>query len=262
MFKIGEFSNLVRVSARMLRHYDKSGLFIPAEVDPFTGYRFYSAKQIPLLMRIVSLRDMGFGIEEIEEVLPHYENVEYMKKALEQKEKQIEIALKIEQTKLDRITSMHASLNKEDSKMIYEVEIKEIPALQVISLREVISSFEAEFGQWDKLCAFINKHGIDCVMQGHSIYHDAEKESEVDVEIAFPVVATGENRDGFIFKELEKIPLAATIRFPLPYTNYSKAMEILATWLENNYEINGPIRGVSVEESIVELQVPILEKTI
>ncbi|MCL2560362.1 MAG: ATP-binding cassette domain-containing protein [Turicibacter sp.] len=69
MFKIGEFSKLVRVSARMLRYYDKNGLFTPAEVDPFTGYRLYSAKQIPLLMKIVALRDMGFGVEEMEEVL-------------------------------------------------------------------------------------------------------------------------------------------------------------------------------------------------
>ena len=51
MFKIGEFSQLVRVSPRMLRHYEKCGLLYPAEIDPYTGYRQYSAGQIPLLSR-------------------------------------------------------------------------------------------------------------------------------------------------------------------------------------------------------------------
>jgi DNA-binding transcriptional MerR regulator len=83
MFKIGEFSKMVRVSARMLRHYDQCGLLSPAETDRFTGYRLYNAEQIPQLTRIVELRDMGFGIDEIKEILPNYKNAEFMSGALE-----------------------------------------------------------------------------------------------------------------------------------------------------------------------------------
>ena len=39
MLKIGEFSKLSRISIRLLRQYDESGLLIPEAVDPFTGYR-------------------------------------------------------------------------------------------------------------------------------------------------------------------------------------------------------------------------------
>lgn len=39
MLKIGEFSKLSRLSVRMLRYYDASGLLTPAVVDPFTGLR-------------------------------------------------------------------------------------------------------------------------------------------------------------------------------------------------------------------------------
>jgi DNA-binding transcriptional MerR regulator len=42
VFKIGDFSRLVRLSTKMLRHYDEIGLFKPALVDRFTGYRYYS----------------------------------------------------------------------------------------------------------------------------------------------------------------------------------------------------------------------------
>jgi DNA-binding transcriptional MerR regulator len=64
MFKIGEFSKMVRVTSRMLRHYEKCGLLTPTEIDRFTGYRMYTAMQIPILYRIVQLRDMGFGVKK------------------------------------------------------------------------------------------------------------------------------------------------------------------------------------------------------
>ena len=66
MFKIGDFSKLTRVSVRMLRYYDEVGLFKPVEIDDFTGYRYYSAKQISELNLIISLRDMGFNVADIE----------------------------------------------------------------------------------------------------------------------------------------------------------------------------------------------------
>lgn len=43
VLKIGEFSQLGRVSVRMLRHYDATGLLKPAKVDHLSGYRFYTA---------------------------------------------------------------------------------------------------------------------------------------------------------------------------------------------------------------------------
>lgn len=262
MFKIGEFSKLVRVSARMLRHYDKSGLFIPAEVDPFTGYRLYSAKQIPLLMKIVSLRDAGFKVEEMEEVLSFFDDPAYLASALADKRRHVQTQLEAEQAKLNHIASMVDKIKKEMRQMEYVVTLKEIPAIQVLSLREVIANPADEFGQWDKMVAFINANGIDYEMRSHSIYHDGEyKDSEVDVEIAFPVKEKVVDKDGFVFKELERIPLCATISFPLPYTNYNKAMEKVAVWLEEEgYAIAGLIRGVSVDEGTVELQIPVHKK--
>jgi DNA-binding transcriptional MerR regulator len=46
MFTIGEFARHGRVSVRMLRHYDSTGLLRPARVDPASGYRFYAAGQL------------------------------------------------------------------------------------------------------------------------------------------------------------------------------------------------------------------------
>src|SRR5262245_4188558 len=69
MFRIGEFARFTRVSVKMLRHYDEVGLFQPAQVDPDTGYRYYTVDQLPRLNRIILLRDLGFGLDQIADVL-------------------------------------------------------------------------------------------------------------------------------------------------------------------------------------------------
>ena len=69
MFKIGEFSRLVQVPVPTLRYYDEVGLLKPIEVDRFTGYRYYSADQLPRLNRILALKGLGFTLEQIAEVL-------------------------------------------------------------------------------------------------------------------------------------------------------------------------------------------------
>ena len=69
MLKIGEFSKLSRVSIRMLRHYDDIGLLKPAEIDDFTGYRYYREEQLFTVGRITSLKDMGFALADIIKIL-------------------------------------------------------------------------------------------------------------------------------------------------------------------------------------------------
>ena len=74
MLRIGEFSKLSRVSIRMLRHYDDIGLLKPAEIDQFTGYRYYSPEQLPVIGRITALKDMEFSLADIVKMLEIYEN--------------------------------------------------------------------------------------------------------------------------------------------------------------------------------------------
>jgi DNA-binding transcriptional MerR regulator len=57
MYRIGQFSRLVKVSTRMLRYYDECGVFSPSHVDEQTGYRLYSPNQISHLNQILLLRD-------------------------------------------------------------------------------------------------------------------------------------------------------------------------------------------------------------
>lgn len=69
MFRIGAFARLAGVSAKMLRAWDALSLFRPVWVDPSSGYRWYSAAQLPELRRILALRDVGVSLTEIAQLV-------------------------------------------------------------------------------------------------------------------------------------------------------------------------------------------------
>ncbi len=65
MIKIGDFANLFNVSIKTVRYYESLGLIIPKYVDIYTGYRYYDEDNIYTMQDIISLKNLGFSLEEI-----------------------------------------------------------------------------------------------------------------------------------------------------------------------------------------------------
>ncbi len=66
---IGDFARITHLSVKTLRRYHEAELLEPAEVDPFTGYRYYNTAQVPTAQVIRRFRDLGMPVREIGEVL-------------------------------------------------------------------------------------------------------------------------------------------------------------------------------------------------
>jgi DNA-binding transcriptional MerR regulator len=66
---IGGFSRATHMSVKMLRHYHQIGLLEPADVDPVTNYRRYTADQIPTAQVIRRFRELQMPLERIRDVL-------------------------------------------------------------------------------------------------------------------------------------------------------------------------------------------------
>ena len=69
MLAIGEFSRLTHLSIRTLRRYHDADLLVPATVDDATGYRYYSADQIPTAQVIHRLRELDVPLPEVRRIL-------------------------------------------------------------------------------------------------------------------------------------------------------------------------------------------------
>ncbi len=64
-FKVGDLAAMFDMSIRALRLYDKMELFKPGYIDEQTGYRYYTADQIPLLNTILVFKAIGVKLYQI-----------------------------------------------------------------------------------------------------------------------------------------------------------------------------------------------------
>ncbi|MBE9118746.1 MerR family transcriptional regulator [Lusitaniella coriacea LEGE 07157] len=67
-WKIGDLANKVGLSVRTLRYYDELGLLKPSKRTD-VGHRLYLEGDVIRLQQIVSLRQLGFSLEEIKACL-------------------------------------------------------------------------------------------------------------------------------------------------------------------------------------------------
>jgi len=63
-WKVGELAERTGLSVRALHYYEEIGLLSPSRRTG-SGHRLYSAEDVLRLQRIVSLRSLGFALEEI-----------------------------------------------------------------------------------------------------------------------------------------------------------------------------------------------------
>lgn len=68
LLTIGEFSKLMQVTVKTLRHYEQKGLLSPQRVDEWTGYRYYGIEQMQRMNDILDLKRLGFSLEEIKDL--------------------------------------------------------------------------------------------------------------------------------------------------------------------------------------------------
>lgn len=145
MLTIGEFARLGQVSPRMLRHYDELGLLRPASVDPASGYRSYSVHQLASLHRIVALRDVGFGLEQIRRVLEEDVSVDELRGMLRLRRAQIEQSVGEEQERLRRVEAHLRALEGSTAMELQDVVIKETQPIRV-ALATATGLSHAEIG--------------------------------------------------------------------------------------------------------------------
>lgn len=62
-FTIGQFKKMSGLTARTLQYYDEIGLLAAKRTS--SGHRYYQESDLWILQKIVSLKFLGFSLEEI-----------------------------------------------------------------------------------------------------------------------------------------------------------------------------------------------------
>lgn len=97
-WKIGELAKRVGLTVRMLHHYDRIGLFSPSRHTE-SGHRLYTLDDLKKLQQIVSLKQLGFRLQDIKTMLhnPDYDPMEMLQLQLSRFDEQIRTLTELRQ---------------------------------------------------------------------------------------------------------------------------------------------------------------------
>ncbi len=270
MLRISDFAQLSRVSSKALRLYDRMGLLKPIQVDPETGYRYYSATQLPRLNRILVFKELGFSLEQIAQLLDENIAPDVIRGMLRLKQAEIQQRLLDDQSRLQRVEFRLQEL--EEGKMPnYEVVIKPIEAQLVAAAMGVIPNYE-DCGPiiqrlFDQTYGYVAQQGIKPFGPGIAVYHDTKlRDRGIPMEAALPIEKPISGSDHIWVYELPAYETVASVVHPGPFATLGQAYNAILEWIEKNgYRITGSTREVYLQyerggdqsQYVTEVQVPI-----
>ncbi len=270
MIRIGDFSKLGRVSVKTLRYYDEVGLLVPIEVDRFTGYRLYDYQQLPRLYRILALKDLGFSLDEIRQLLASELPSAQLHGMLRLRQAEIERRVVDETERLARVQRWLNQIEQEDRMTTYDVMIKPIEALSVASIRATVPTPPDQGALWEALMGAIGQQGGRMVGAPIAIYHDPEyRERDWDIEVCMPVADGMRAAGQLALRQLPAVEHMAAVVHAGPFETISQAYDSIAKWIDaSGYRIAGPGREVilrppapdgnqSDAQTVVEVQFPV-----
>ncbi len=258
MFRIGEFSRIARVTIETLRHYDALGLLKPEQVDTFTGYRYYAARQLKTLTRILALKESGFSLDEIARILQEKLSNDEIRGMLKTQLVLAEREILSAQARQEQINHRLKYLDLEESMPDYEVILKSVEPLTIAAIREIVPTVDQmparcgamfqQIGQW----LVSNRLPFGPTLTIY--YNEAYTSENIDTECAFVVVdavaaQAAQPVPPMILRTLSGAPtVASTVvseDFYQKPNGLTPAYHAIARWIdENGYRIIGPAREI------------------
>jgi DNA-binding transcriptional MerR regulator len=216
MFSIGEFARHVRVSVRMLRHYDAIGLLRPASTDPATGNRLYRASQLADLNRVIALKDLGFTLQQVQAILGERVTAAELRGMLKLRRAEIQAQIGAETARLARIEARLLTIEDEASGPVEGVVIKRLPPVRVAEVAAIAASYEPEAitpviqPLYCELWPHLAGAGVATAGPAIAYYEDVPSgDGAVLVHAAVPVVAAAPAEHGFRIAGLPEVATAA-----------------------------------------------------
>jgi DNA-binding transcriptional MerR regulator len=254
MLQIGQFARLGGISAKQLRAYDALGLFRPVWVDRWSGYRYYSPAQLPELRRILALRQLGMGLDEIGGLARGGE----LRAALDRRREELERERRIVE---ERLAALDISVGAEEGPDVV-VRPVGVEPVAVMSVDAAVSDAFYELESYVR----------DLGRRAHRPPGALPSSREIFVPVTRPIPET----DRISYRRLPACRAAAIIHRG-PYDRVAAARAALLRWVEAaGFVAAGPMRTLYLafgaepelrvppgwvveraEEFVTELQLPV-----
>ncbi|SNQ51780.1 MerR family transcriptional regulator [Frankia canadensis] len=269
------------MSVRMLRHYDAIGLLRPAQVDPSTGYRWYTAAQLTRLNRIVALRGLGFGLQQVQELLGERVGAEELRGMLRLRQAELRAQIAADTARLADIQARLRMIESEAAMSTIEITVKPLPAVRVVELTGVARNMEPLSigpvirGLYERLGAALRSAGVTPTGPAIAYYTDPHADGDgenIVVHAALPIGALPADGTpaaaalaGAAVVDLPAVTQVATVVHRGSMDDCLPSYQALARWIEDaGYRTTGPSRELSlacpedVDGWVTEIQEPIV----
>ncbi len=271
MFKIGDFSKVAQVSGRLLRYYDEIDLFKPAHIDLETGYRYYTAEQLPDLNRILALKNLGLSLDQIARMVQDQVSTEEIRGMLLLKKSQIEQTLREEVNKLQAVESRLRQIDKAGEWSDLPVAIKDIPPQPFLSSRKRDLGDGEFYAFYSELTHALIANNTKTYGSCVCITHNDLFDTPLDLELGYVVrdnstsMLALPNHPDMEFTILEGAQMATLVHVGDWITGL-QSYQALGTWVEQSgYQICGAGREIFIDvnmttndaNNIFEIQFPI-----
>jgi len=243
MYSIGEFSTIVGLSVKTLRHYHQQGVLVPDYVDPQTGYRYYKADNLERARAVVCLRKLEFPLGEIKEILDACDDESDVLDYLQRQ--QAALAAKMLRYR-GIVVSLKTIISSErEAKRImqdspFQVEEKTLPATLIAGIR--MKGAYRECGQgFARLGKGFGRHICGKPFCLH--YDDEYREDDADFEACVPI-RKPRQLEGVDVRELPG-GRGVTLLHQGPYEQLGRSYaKILQYVKQQGYQIVRPTREV------------------
>jgi DNA-binding transcriptional MerR regulator len=237
-------------------------------VDADSGYRYYTAAQLPRVNRVLVLKDLGLSLDDIRSILEDELSPAELRGMLRLRRAEIGARVQEERARLERVESRLRVIEKEGSMPEREVVLKEMPSVRGLSLREVLPGVADFPGFIGDGFAALGMAGAQMTGPPFVVYHDPEfTGSDIDAEMVYPTtlpgpVATPTGRT-LTERIVEGGPVASLVHVG-EYHTIGEAYQALGTWLdEQGRRGAGPPREIYLTgpdepgPPVTEIQMPL-----
>jgi DNA-binding transcriptional MerR regulator len=276
VYKIGAFANLCQTSVQTLRYYERLGLIEPEYIDPFTNYRYYTLRQIEQVNRIMALKELGFTLDQIHDLISNQIATARIELMLKLKQAEIERTIEREAERLQHI-SFHLRLLEQENKMIeIDMTIKPAEALRILSYTGTFSSDEEARDFIGRAIATVQQADVPLTHDYFMAFNKYEYDRRLeDLEIAFPVeedyVGEVTLEENMIFTTRDVPAVDSTLTFMHKgefegENGMQETVRLAYMWMaQNGYESLPPVRlsylvigpDIPPEEQLRQIQIPV-----
>ncbi len=261
MLKIGEFAALTGIPATSLRYYDKIGLLKPAINNTGNGYRYYAYQQLNQASRLISLRDLGFSLEELQKLLANQLSPGRIRQMLKERREAIQQRIRDDQQRLLVVENTLYDVEMDGRLSQHGVTLKSLPSELVLSHRFYAHSREVIDEQVDASREMLSRQARRA---GHVrlIFHDLVYPlNKIDVEVVMPIKQKIEAVAPLSVRRLPEYPLVASV-YHNGREGITRAWTDLRAWIDgNNYRVAGSFQEIILLDSpkgiVFELLFPI-----